>query len=258
MTAPLLQIKNLKISSPIHSLIKGVDFKVEKGSSTALVGTSGSGKSLTALSIIQLLNPTLRVEEGEIRFNGENLLTKKEKELQMIRGKQISMIFQDPMTSLNPTMPIGQQIVEGLNLSRKERQNKAIELLEKVGIADPVNRVNRYPHEFSGGMRQRLMIAMAIASRPKLLIADEPTSSLDVTTQAGILELLQKIKVEEDTTLLLITHDLGVVAGICDHVVVMSQGSVVESGRVDQLFACPQHPITQNLIANRKKAYAFN
>ncbi|WP_438824696.1 ABC transporter ATP-binding protein [Bacillus sp. JJ1474] len=233
--------------------VRGVSFEVRKGETLGIVGESGSGKSVTARSIMRLLpSPPSFMKDGEILFQGENLANKTEKEMEHIRGRDISMIFQDPMTSLNPTIRIGKQIAESLikhqKLSKKEAKNQAIELLKLVGIRDSETRYNQYPHEFSGGMRQRVMIAIALACRPTLLIADEPTTALDVTIQAQILNLMKNMQERFGTSIILITHDLGVVAGMCDRVVVMKNGEIVETGTTEEIFESPKHPYTLKLL----------
>lgn len=253
----ILEVKDLEVS--FHTFggevkaVRGVNFSVEKGKTVAIVGESGCGKSVTAKSIMQLLpKPPADYKGGEILFNGENILNKSERQMQKVRGNDIGMIFQDPMTSLNPTAKVGSQIAEGLlrhrKVSRKQAHEKAIELLDLVGIPQPEKRVEQYPHEFSGGMRQRAMIAIALACQPKLLIADEPTTALDVTIQAQILELMKDLQSKTGTSIILITHDLGVVAEMVDDVVVMYAGQVVETGTVDEIFANPHHPYTQGLL----------
>ena len=253
----ILEVKNLHVSFYTYAgevqAVRGVDFVVKEGETVAIVGESGCGKSVTAKSIMKLLpSPPVKYKQGFIEFNGKNLLTASEKEMQKIRGKQISMIFQDPMTSLNPTSKIGSQITEAImrhnRIGRKEAHDQAVNMLELVGIPQPAKRINQYPHEYSGGMRQRAMIAMALACNPRLLIADEPTTALDVTIQAQILELMKDIQRKTGTSIILITHDLGVVAEMCDRVVVMYAGQVVETGTVQELFANPQHPYTKGLL----------
>ncbi len=254
---PLLQIDDLHVTFKTHAgtvqAVRGVTFEVGRGETVGIVGESGCGKSVTAQSILKLIPmPPGQIEKGSIRFNGEELVDKTIGEMQQIRGREIGMIFQDPMTSLNPTMRVGKQIMEGIikhqALSRADAYKAAIELLEMVGIPEPTQRVDQYPHQFSGGMRQRVVIAIALACRPKLLIADEPTTALDVTIQAQILELMADLQKKTNSSIILITHDLGVVAGVCDRVVVMYAGKVVESGTVDEIFSRPQHPYTQALL----------
>lgn len=254
---PILQVKNLSVSFQSRGeevqAVRGVSFDIKKGETLGIVGESGSGKSVTARSIMRLLpSPPSWIKEGEIIFLGENLAHKTEKEMENIRGRDIGMIFQDPMTSLNPTIKIGKQISESLikhqKLSKKEAEQQAIEMLKLVGIRNSEARYHQYPHEFSGGMRQRVMIAMALACRPALLIADEPTTALDVTIQAQILSLMKNMQQRFGTSIILITHDLGVVAGMCDRVVVMKDGEIVERGTTEEIFANPQHPYTLKLL----------
>ena len=237
--------------------VDGVSFAVRAGGTVGVVGESGSGKSVTALSILRLVrDPPGRIIGGSVRLRGRELLTLSEREMQKVRGAEIAMIFQEPMTSLNPVMTTGAQVAEPLvihrGLSRRAALAEAAELYRLVGIADPSRRVHDYPHQMSGGMRQRVMIAMALACRPALVIADEPTTALDVTIQAQILELLARLRRELDMALLLITHDLGVVAETCDDVVVMYAGHVVEQARAVELFARPRHPYTAGLVASRR------
>ena len=255
----LLDVKNLKVSFQTFfgevEAVRGVSFHVNKGETVALVGESGCGKSVTASSIMQLLPmPPAFYKGGEIIFNGEDIVKKSEKEMQSIRGSQISMIFQDPMTSLNPTMKVGKQIVEGLvkhqKLNSKEAEEKAIEMLDLVSVPQPEKRIKQYPHEFSGGMRQRVMIALAMVSNPQLLIADEPTTALDVTVQAQILDLMKSIQDKFGTSIILITHDLGVVADISDRIIVMYAGQLLEEGLVDEVFKEPKHPYTSKLLCS--------
>lgn len=256
---PLLDIKNLNINFKTYQgvipVIRGVDLHINRKEVVGLVGESGSGKSVTAQSILQLLGKGSEIVSGEMIFEGYNLLSKTEKEMQSIRGKKIGMIFQDPMTALNPTMKIGKQIMEGLlkhgEISKQEAYNRALLLLKQVGIADVEERVNQYPHELSGGMRQRVLIAIALSCEPQLLIADEPTTALDVTIQSQILELLKSLQQERSLSLLIITHDLGVVANICDRVLVMYAGQIVEEAPVDILFSQPKHPYTQALLQSK-------
>lgn len=230
--------------------VRGISFEIGQGEIVALVGESGCGKSATAQTIMGLSQA--KVTGGQIYFGEHNLLEKSPKEMERIRGNEISMIFQDPMTSLNPTMRVGTQIMEGLRkhrgLSMANAREKALEILQQVGISEPAKRLQQYPHELSGGMRQRVLIALALACEPQLLIADEPTTALDVTIQAQILELMQQIQKAMGMSILLITHDLGIVAGICDRVLVMYGGEIVESGTVDQIFKAPFHPYTQGLL----------
>ena len=235
--------------------VDGVSFAVQAGERVAIVGESGCGKSVTALSIMRLIEqPPGEYVDGSIRFGGQDLLELPESAMRKIRGGQIGMIFQDPMTCLNPTMTVANQIAESLRihlkLNKKEAHKRAITLLEQVGIPDAAERANSYPHQFSGGMRQRVMIAIALACHPKLLIADEPTTALDVTVQAQILELINGVCDDFGTAVILITHDLGVVAGMTDRVVVMYAGHVVETAPTDELFANPRHPYTLGLLAS--------
>ncbi len=251
---PLLSVKNLTISFQTYlgvvQAVRGISFDIYPGQTLALVGESGCGKSVTAQAILRL-NPTTQ-EEGEIFFEGQNLLALPKSKMKQIRGKEIGMIFQDPMTSLNPTMRIGKQIVESLkrhqDLSNHDAKKRALELLQLVEISSPEKRMRQYPHEFSGGMRQRVMIAIALACNPKLLIADEPTTALDVTIQAQILELMHTIQKKMGTSIILITHDLGIVARICERVLVMYAGQIVESGPIDAIYHNPTHPYTKGLL----------
>ncbi|MDF2068750.1 ABC transporter ATP-binding protein [Bacillus sp. Cr_A10] len=257
MLETVLKVKDLHISfltsDKEFEAVRGVSFDVKKGETLGIVGESGSGKSVTARSIMRLLpSPPSLLKNGEIEFLGENLVNKSEKEMESIRGRDISMIFQDPMTSLNPTIRIGKQIAESLikhqKLSKKEAYKQAVELLKLVGIKNSEERFNQYPHEFSGGMRQRVMIAIALACRPTLLIADEPTTALDVTIQAQILNLMKDMQTRFGTSIILITHDLGVVAGMCDRVAVMKDGEIVETGTTEEIFENPQHAYTKRLL----------
>ncbi|GHO66965.1 ABC transporter ATP-binding protein [Ktedonobacter sp. SOSP1-52] len=259
MSEYLLDVQNLKTyfktkQGDVHA-VDGVNFGIRPGEKVAIVGESGCGKSVTALSIMRLIpQPPGKYADGSIIFADDDLLSVPESEMRKIRGAQISMIFQDPMTCLNPTMNIGNQIIEALRIhlkvSQGEARKRAITLLEQVGIPAAAERLNAYPHQFSGGMRQRVMIAIALACNPRLLIADEPTTALDVTVQAQILELISQICTEFQTALMLITHDLGVVAGMTDRVIVMYAGKVVEEGPTDEIFANPRHPYTLGLLAS--------
>lgn len=252
----LLEVKDLetefKVKRGTVKAVNGVSFEVDKGEILAVVGESGSGKSVTSLSVMGLIRDPGRVAGGEILFGGENLLKKNTKEMQAIRGDKISMIFQEPMTSLNPVYRVKDQIMETIlthtTMSKKEALARAIEMLDLVGIPAPEQRVNDYPHQMSGGMRQRVMIAMALACDPELLIADEPTTALDVTIQAQILDLINRLREKLGMAVLLITHDLGVVAETADKVVVMYCGRVVEQATVEQLFTKPLHPYTQGIL----------
>ncbi|MCK8815800.1 ABC transporter ATP-binding protein [Natroniella sulfidigena] len=241
--------------------VDGVSFSIEKGQTLGVVGESGSGKSVTASSIMQLIpNPPGEIVGGEINFKGQNLLNKSIDQIRKIRGNEISMIFQEPMTSLNPVYTVGDQISEVLRLhqglNKQQALEKAVVMLEKVGIPSPEQRVHEHPHQMSGGMRQRVMIAIALACNPELLIADEPTTALDVTIQAQILELMQELKDEFETAIMLITHDLGVIAEVADEVAVMYGGRVVEKTDVMTLFKNPQHPYTAGLINSIPKLKA--
>ncbi|MFZ5942593.1 MAG: ABC transporter ATP-binding protein [Bacillota bacterium] len=258
----ILEIKNLKThfftEAGIVKAVDGVSFSLKKGQTLGIVGESGSGKSITALSIMGLIpTPPGRIVDGEILFRNIDLTKLPEKEMKKIRGNDIAMIFQDPMTSLNPVLKIGEQIAEAIiyhqKLSKKEAWLKAAEMLEKVGIPQAGIRINDYPHQFSGGMRQRAMIAMALSCNPQLLIADEPTTALDVTIQAQILELMNQLKNEFETAIIMITHDLGVVAELCNDVVVMYAGQPVEITNVSTLFSQPKHPYTWGLLSSLPK-----
>lgn len=256
MSETILSIENLRIHFKTFAgevqAIRGVNLNLQKGETLALVGESGSGKSVTAKSVMQLLSNNAMVKEGSILFKGENLLEKSEREMQSVRGKEIAMIFQDPMTSLNPTMKIGLQIAEVIikheKASKEEAYKRAEELLELVGIPNPKERMKQYPHQFSGGQRQRIVIAIALACNPDILIADEPTTALDVTIQAQILELLKELQCKFQMAIIFITHDLGVVANVADRVAVMYAGKVVEVGTSDEVFYNPQHPYTWGLL----------
>jgi oligopeptide transport system ATP-binding protein len=255
----ILEVKDLNISFHTFSgevkAIRGVSFDLYNGETLAIVGESGSGKSVTTKSIMRLLpEHNSEINTGQILFDGKDLTKLKDKEMQKIRGKDISMIFQDPMTSLNPTMKIGNQIMEPLikhqNMSRHAAKERVIELLKLVGIPKAELRVEQYPHQFSGGMRQRVVIAIALACNPKVLIADEPTTALDVTIQAQILELMKDLQKKIDTSIIFITHDLGVVANVADRVAVMYGGKIVEIGTADEIFYNPKHPYTWGLISS--------
>lgn len=255
----LLKVNDLAISFNTYNgevqAVRGVNFEIRKGETLAIVGESGSGKSVTSSAIMGLLpKPQAIIKSGQIVFEGKDLLKKSNKEMQKIRGKDISMIFQDPLSSLNPTMKIGNQMIEVLmkhqQLSKDKAIKRAIELLKQVGISSPEMRMQQYPHQFSGGMRQRVVIAIALACNPKLLIADEPTTALDVTIQAQILELLRQIQKETNCGIIFITHDLGVVANIADRVAVMYAGKIVEYGTVEEIFYQPKHPYTWGLLGS--------
>ncbi|MDD6195637.1 MAG: ABC transporter ATP-binding protein [Bacillota bacterium] len=253
----LLDVKNLKVSFDTYAgevqAVRGVSFHVDEGEVVAIVGESGSGKSVTAQTIMKLNPmPPARIKEGSILLDGKDIVAATEAEMQKIRGREVAMIFQDPMTCMNPTMQVGKQVVETENLHKKMSKDnmfqRAVECLKQVNIPNPEDRAKQYPHEFSGGMRQRAMIAMALSCNPKLLIADEPTTALDVTIQAQIMELLNELREKINTAIILITHDLGVVAGSADRVVVMYAGMIMETGDTKQIFYNPQHPYTKALI----------
>jgi peptide/nickel transport system ATP-binding protein len=257
MNAPLLKVENLAVDVGAKDgairIIDGVSFEIEAGGAVGIVGESGSGKSMTSLSIMRLVpEPPCRIAEGSIEFNGVNLLDLPASKMPEIRGRDIAMIFQEPMSSLNPVMTIGKQIGEAImlhsSLGGSERRARTIELLKLVGIPNPEGRLDAYPHQFSGGMRQRVMIAMAVACSPKLLIADEPTTALDVTIQAQVLDLMHKIRKTLNTAVLLISHDLGVIADVCERVIVMYAGRVVEDADVRSIFRSPSHPYTRALL----------
>ncbi|MFC7236773.1 ABC transporter ATP-binding protein [Saliphagus sp. GCM10025317] len=273
MTEPLLSVENLHTcfdtyEGTVHA-VNGVSFDVDRGEILGIVGESGSGKSVTALSTMRLEDPG-RIADGSIRFRDTELTTANDREIRRIRGDGLSMVFQDPMTTLNPVFTVGEQIVESLKIhddptSQKlreylrvpllhdrsdwrEKRGRVVDLMEEVGIPNPTERLDAYPHEFSGGMRQRAMLAIALASEPDLLIADEPTTALDVTIQAQILRIIARLRDERDMSVVMITHDLGVVADICDRVIVMYGGEVMESGPVEEILQEPKHPYTQALL----------
>ncbi|GEB32313.1 MULTISPECIES: ABC transporter ATP-binding protein [Brevibacillus] len=257
MTEHLLQVENLRVHFKTYGgevqAVRGVTFHVDRGETLAVVGESGCGKSVTAQAIMGLIpNPPGRIVDGQIRFDGQDITRLSKKELLSLRGTEIGMVFQDPMTALNPTMKVGTQIVEGFvrthHVSKEEARKKAMEMLRLVGIPDPEKRVDQYPHEFSGGMRQRVVIAIALANNPKLVIADEPTTALDVTIQAQILDLLKELQEKQQLSIVMITHDLGVVAEIAHRAVVMYAGIVVETGKVEDIFKSPKHPYTWGLM----------
>ena len=259
--AHLLEVKNLRTHFPTRAgLVRAVDdvsFHLDRGELLGLVGESGCGKSMTALSIMRLIAPPGKIVGGEILFDGQDLLKLSDAQMREMRGDDVAMIFQDPMTSLNPVFTVGEQIGEALRLHRKLSHKEArlatIEAMREVAIPDPARRIADYPHQLSGGMRQRVMIAMALACNPKLLIADEPTTALDVTIQAQILELLNDLRKQRELAVLLITHDLGVVAEVADRVAVMYTGRIVEESPVDELFARPKHPYTEGLLRSVPK-----
>ena len=253
---PLLEVNDLHTSffTPAGEVkaVNGVSFFLDHGKVLGIVGESGSGKSVTAYSIMQILEKTGKIVSGSIKFDGQELVDTGEKVMKTIRGNKISIIFQDPMTSLNPTYTIGKQLMEAIMLhtprNRKQARERAIEMLRLVNINEPEKRMNQYPFEFSGGMRQRIMIAMALACEPDILIADEPTTALDVTIQAQILELMQSLQKELGMAIIMITHDLGVVAQMCDEVIVMYAGSICEQGTADEIFYNPKHEYTKGLM----------
>jgi oligopeptide transport system ATP-binding protein len=254
---PLLDVKNLKTQfftqDGVVRAVDDVTFHIMPGETLGVVGESGSGKSITAMSIMRLIpTPPGRIVNGSVNFEGDDVLSMSDEEMRSVRGNKIAMIFQDPMTSLNPVLNINRQISETLELhlgmSKSQSRKRAIELLNMVGIPNAEQRVDQYPHQFSGGMRQRVMIAMALSCNPKLLIADEPTTALDVTIQAQILDLMRSLQVEHNTALMLITHDLGVVAGMTDRIQVMYAGHIVETAPTEELFANPRHPYTVGLL----------
>ncbi|MDD2482505.1 MAG: ABC transporter ATP-binding protein, partial [Lutispora sp.] len=263
----ILEVKDLRVSFDTYAgevqAVRGVSFHLNKAEAIAIVGESGCGKSVTAQSIMKLIPmPPGRIKSGSIIFNGVDTTHFSDKKMESIRGSEIGMIFQDPMTSLNPTMVVGKQITEGLikhqHLGKKQAMEEAVDMLKLVGIPNPDKRVYQYPHEFSGGMRQRAMIAIALACKPKLLIADEPTTALDVTIQAQILDLMKELKSKLDTSIILITHDLGVVADMAERIIVMYAGEVVESGTVSDIFYNAQHPYTWGLLKSVPRLDAEN
>ncbi len=258
MARKLLSVRDLKTSFFTHvgevKAVRGISFDVNEGEVLGIVGESGSGKSVTSLSIMGLLQYPGRVVDGEILLNGEDILTYSKDQMRKVRGKEIAMIFQDPMTSLNPVYTIGNQVMEMIleheKMTKREARARAIEMLKLVGIPAAEKRIDSYPHEFSGGMRQRVMIALALSCNPKLLIADEPTTALDVTIQAQILSLIKKLNRQFGMTTMLITHDLGVVATVCDKVAVMYGGLIMEYGTADEIFYHPRHPYTMGLLGS--------
>ena len=253
---PMLQVKNLHTSFFTDAgevrAVNGISYKLDAGKVLGIVGESGSGKSVSAYSILRILTDTGRVTEGEVLFKGENILEYTEQQMQKFRGSRISIIFQDPMTCLNPTFTIGNQLMEAILLhtdrNKKEAEERAIEMLRLVGISEPEKRMKQYPFEHSGGMRQRVMIAMALACEPDILIADEPTTALDVTIQAQILDLIQDLQKQMGMAVIMITHDLGVIADMCDEIIVMYGGKVCERGTTDEIFYNPRHEYTKGLI----------
>ncbi len=252
----MLEVRDLRTSfftgAGEVKAVNGVSFNLEKGKVLGIVGESGSGKSVTAYSIMQILEKTGKIVGGSVKFNGQELVGAGEKVMKTIRGNKISIIFQDPMTSLNPTYTIGHQLMEAIILhtdrNKKQAYERAVEMLRLVNVNEPEKRMNQYPYEFSGGMRQRVMIAMALACEPDVLIADEPTTALDVTIQAQILELMQSLQKELGMAIIMITHDLGVVAQMCDEVIVMYAGSICEQGTADEIFYNPKHEYTKGLM----------
>jgi ABC-type dipeptide/oligopeptide/nickel transport system ATPase component len=258
--AHILEVENLQThfhsDGGIVKAVDGISFKVEKGKTLGLVGESGCGKSVTAMSILRLVSPPGRIVGGRILFAGQDLARLSERELRHIRGSRISMIFQEPMTALNPVMEVGAQIAEavlihpdGSRVTRREAWSRAVEAMREVSIPDPEKRARDYPHQLSGGMRQRVMIAMALVCRPELLIADEPTTALDVTIQAQILDLLGSLRERHNLSMMLISHDFGVIAEVAETVAVMHGGKIVEMGPVREIFHQPQHPYTKGLLA---------
>ncbi len=254
----MLEVKNLRTAftvgdKTVHA-VDDISFEIPEKTTVGLVGESGSGKSVTSLSILNLLPPNGRIQSGEILWNGQDVLKKSPKELQKMRGGDIALIFQNPLSALNPVFTVGNQMIETIRLHRKvskeEAKAAAIELLRKVRIPDPETRINDYPHQFSIGMCQRIMIALTLSMNPKLLIADEPTASLDVTIQAQVLELIESIKREFNLSVFLISHDLGVIAQHCDYILIMYLGKIVEKGTPEQIFGSPKHPYTQALLAS--------
>jgi len=254
----IIEVKNLHVSFKTHNgtvkAIRGVDFDLYKGETLAIVGESGSGKSVTTKVLMGILAKNGTIDEGEVWYNGQDLTKLSKKEMVAIRGKEIAMIFQDPMTSLNPTMTVGYQIRESIiehqGLDKNAAKEKAIELISLVGITDPEKRYKQYPHQLSGGMRQRIVIAIALACNPKVLIADEPTTALDVTIQAQILELIKELQEKIGLSIIFITHDLGVVANVADRIAVMYAGKIIEYGEATEVFFEPKHPYTWGLLAS--------
>ncbi len=256
MSGPVLQVRDLRTQfftdDGVVQAVDGVSFDLHAGETLGIVGESGSGKSVTALSILRLVQDPGRIVAGEIRFKGSDIVTMPEDEVRELRGRDIAMIFQDPLSSLNPVLKVGFQIEEAMDahgkVPGKQAQGRAVQLLKQVRIPAAEHRVNDYPHQFSGGMRQRVMIAMGLANQPSILIADEPTTALDVTVQAQILELLRDLNQQLNTAIILITHNMGVVAGLCTRVAVMYAGRIVEEGPVREIFKNPQHPYTWSLL----------
>jgi peptide/nickel transport system ATP-binding protein len=256
--APLLEVKDLHVTfrtedGRVHA-VDGLNFTLRQGEVLGIVGESGSGKSVSMLTVMRLINDPNAIFQGQVLYKGRDLMKLSQREMQHVRGSEIAMIFQDPMTSLNPVYRVGWQIAEQLHehehLSRREARGRAVELLRAVGIPNPEVRIDDYPHQFSGGMRQRVMIAMALSCNPDLLIADEPTTALDVTIQAQILELIKRLKDEFNSAVIMITHDMGVVADVADRVIVMYAGRAVETGTKERIFNDPQHPYTWGLLGS--------
>jgi len=266
MSNPLLQVKNLSTSFNVDSgevrAVNGISFNLEKGKVLGIVGESGSGKSVTAYSIMRILVEPGRITGGEILFDEEDIVKYSKKQMRTFRGEKVSIIFQDPMTSLNPTYTIGNQLREAILLhtdrTREQANARALEMLQLVGVNEPEKRLKQYPHELSGGMRQRVMIAMALACEPDILIADEPTTALDVTIQAQILELMKDLQKKLGMAIIMITHDLGVIADMCDEIIVMYAGRVCERGTVDEIFYNPKHEYTKGLLRSIPKLDSKN
>jgi oligopeptide transport system ATP-binding protein len=258
MSKKLLEVNNLHVNFVTHGgevkAVRGISFELHEGETLAIVGESGSGKSVATKALLGIIASNGKIKEGSIKFEGKEVTEMNEDELQRLRGKDIAMIFQDPMTSLNPVMTIGKQIMEGMikhqKMSKSEARKKAIEMIDLVGIDNPEKRFKQYPHQFSGGMRQRIVIAIALSCNPKILIADEPTTALDVTIQAQIIELIKDLQAKTGVAVVFITHDLGVVANVADRVAVMYAGRVVEMGTSDEVFYKPMHPYTWGLLAS--------
>ena len=258
---PMLQVKNLTTSfttdaGEVHA-VNGISFNLDRGRVLGIVGESGSGKSVTAYSIMRILSDNGRVESGQVLFDGKNILEYPESEMRKFRGERVSIIFQDPMTSLNPVFTVGSQLVEAIRLhtdrTREQASARALELLKLVGVNEPDKRLRQYPHQLSGGMRQRVMIAMALACEPDILIADEPTTALDVTIQAQILELMRSLQKQLGMAILMITHDLGVIAEMCDEIIVMYAGRICERGTAREIFYNPRHAYTRGLLRSIPK-----
>ena len=266
MSTPLLQVRDLCTSFDVDAgevrAVNGISFSLDKGKVLGIVGESGSGKSVTAYSIMRILVEPGRIKSGEILFEGQDIVKFSKKQMSEFRGKRVSIIFQDPMTSLNPTYTIGNQLREAIllhtNRNREQANARAVEMLKLVGVNEPEKRLKQYPHELSGGMRQRVMIAMALACEPDILIADEPTTALDVTIQAQILELMKDLQKKLGMAIIMITHDLGVIADMCDEIIVMYAGRICERGTVDEIFYNPRHEYTKGLLRSIPKLDARN